>query len=194
MSTLDLWAGEFGDEYHQRNQATAEQVKPVLAGMLKGIAPGYAYEPGCGRGQNLVALQEIGWEVCGAEPNEQARTVAKEHLPFVYADDIRRTPYGDDTFDLVLTAGLLIHIAPADIRKAVYEIARISYRYVLLIEYAAAEEETVEYRGRQDFLWRRPYGKLFQAWRSMKLIRHGGTEAGLYDGAEFWLLEHQKAS
>jgi hypothetical protein len=71
--------------------------------------------------------------------------------------------YEGGTFDLIVTAGVLIHIPPAQLHSTMQAIVDASADYVLAVEYHAEQEEEVEYRGHAGMLWRRPYGKLYQA-------------------------------
>jgi SAM-dependent methyltransferase len=189
MNSVELWKGQFGDSYHERNRFTVDQVKPLFDRILDGVHVESVLEVGCGLGHNLMAIDAR--FRCGVEPNRAARTQAIMSYPSLIvtsatADDL---PFKDDAFDLVLTCGLLIHIPPTDIHRVVEETARVSRRYVLAIEYAAVEEEEQAYRGQRDILWRRPYGKLFQAWADMSLVRWDDMDSGLYPGCCWWLLE-----
>lgn len=188
MST-DLWRGPFGDEYLARNQPTVDQVRPVLDHILAGIEFDSVLEVGCSKGHNLLALESDGRLLSGVEPNDQARHAAQHEGLDVIDGDILDLPYLDDSYDLVLTCGVLIHIAPPDIRQAVNEVVRVTRRYVLAIEYGAVEEEMVEYRGHKDILWRRNFGKLYEAWGGLRIVRHESTNSMMYPGAEWWLLE-----
>lgn len=188
--TLDLWRGPFGDSYHKRNVYKPDDVRPVFDKILNGIKVDSVLEVGCGQGHNLLAIDAK--FRYGIEPNKAARDEANDQDGIVYvfnssADRISRH-FSENTFDLVLTCGLLIHIPPTDIETVVREIARVSSKYVLCIEYAAAEEEMVEYRGEKDILWRRPFGKLFQAWADMELVDHDDADSNLYPGCSWWLL------
>lgn len=195
MSTLDLWRSEWGTAYHQRNRFTPDQVRPVYDTILGDVQVGSVLEVGCGLGHNLMAIDAL--LRTGIEPNEAARNEANERygdrLLQVIDGDVTNLPFSDGVFDLVLTCGLLIHIPPVDIQRAVEELVRVSSRYVLAIEYAAVEEEMVEYRGERDALWRRPYGKLLMAWGGMRLITWSDTDPDLYPGCSWWLMEKRTA-
>lgn len=193
VDTVALWQGEFGTSYHQRNLSTPDEVRPVFEYILEGITPGTAYECGAGRGQNLAALRDMGWRVEGDEPNELAAADAKRLHGLTLsglsvATDQAMAEYVWGLPDLVFTSGLLIHIPPDQIRLAMENLADVSKRYVLAIEYAAKQEEMQEYRGHRDILWRRPYGDLYQEL-GLKLLRHESPEWLLYPGCDFWLLE-----
>jgi SAM-dependent methyltransferase len=189
LSTIDVWRGDFGDSYHERNRFDPEDVRPVFEKMLSGVKIGTLLEVGCGVGHNLAAIDAD--EKVGVEPNEYSRRWARREHPNINVidGDAGDLPFQDAYFDLVLTCGLLIHISPAEIGGVVSEIARVSRRYVLLVEYAAVEEEMQEYRGVKDILWRRPFGKLFMAWEGMRLLRWDDSDSNLYPGCSWWLLE-----
>lgn len=192
FTTLDLWRGPFGDSYHERNRPSVGEIRPLFRRILDGIEVESVLEVGCGLGHNLMAIDAKIRE--GIEPNDRARAEANALCApdlLVLDGSAADLIYADDAFDLVLTCGLLIHIPPTDIRKVVEEIARVSRRYVLAIEYAAVEEEMVEYRGEKDILWKRPFGKLFMAWAGMELVRWDDTDSDLYPGCSWWLLSHK---
>lgn len=187
--TLKLWRGQFGTTYHERNRFTPDDVRPVFGRILHGLTIQSVLEVGSGLGHNLMAVDAE--QRTGVEPNESARIEARDTYPLVWTidGDAADLPFRKDSFDLVMTCGLLIHIPPAQIQQVVEEIARVSRRYVLAIEYAAVEEEMVEYRGEKDVLWRRPFGKLFQAWTGMSLVAWDAADTHLYPGCSWWLLE-----
>ena len=186
----ELWRGDFGNTYHQRNKFKPAEVRPVFDRILRGVIYETALEVGSGLGHNLAALRRQTRSLTGVEPNASARGEAKQSYPdIMFLDgDALDLPFTDGSFDLVLTCGLLIHVAPDDIQQAVAEIVRVSRGYVLAIEYNAVEEESSEYRGRRDILWRRPFGKLFQAWGGMRLLDHDDADSLLYPGCSWWLL------
>lgn len=189
MNTVDLWRGDFGDSYHQRNRFAPEDVKPLFDRILDGIEVDSVLEVGCGLGHNLMAIDAE--RRVGIEPNAAAREEAKATYPdlAVWNQLATEIHFPNSSFDLVLTCGLLIHIPPADIQKVIEEIVRVSSRYVLAIEYAFPVEEVREYRGKKDALWVRPYGKLLQAWGGMRLVKWDDADEDLFPGCSWWLME-----
>ena len=69
----------------------------------------------------------------------------------------QRLPFVDDEMGLVFTCGALIHIAPADLRRAIREVFRVSSKYVLIMEYAADKETVIPYHGQEAALWVRDW-------------------------------------
>ena len=69
--------------------------------------------------------------------------------------------FSDDAFDLVFTSGVLIHINPAEIHKAMREIVRVSKRWVWGWEYYSDEYKAVMYRGEDDALWKADFANIY---------------------------------
>jgi hypothetical protein len=88
--------------------------------------------------------------------------------------------------ELVVTSGVLIHIAPEDLTAAMQSIIDASSKYVLAVEYEADTAQEVEYRGYAGRLWKRPYGKLYEAL-GLSLVEFG--PAAGFDQCTYWLLE-----
>ena len=58
--------------------------------------------------------------------------------------------------DLVMTNGVLMHVSPTDLTRALAEIDRVSYRYFFTMDYFDEVETAVrDYHGYDDMLWRR---------------------------------------
>lgn len=189
---LELWQGEFGDEYTER-QARLD-TKPVLRTLLHPYLTEIrsVLEVGCNRGDNLDAWTEAA-RVVGIEPNRKARNQAKNRGFAVYDGEARQLPFSANRFDLVFTAGLLIHIQPAHLGRAVSEIHRVTRRLILAIEYPAFHPTSVTYRGVRDGIWKRDYGDEYQSrFPDLTLVGEGDQDslAGTpFDGSAWWLLE-----
>jgi pseudaminic acid biosynthesis-associated methylase len=67
--------------------------------------------------------------------------------------------YEDGYFDLVFTSGVLIHISPADLPRALDEIHRCARTWIWGLEYYAPQVTEVNYRGHEDLLWKMDYVK-----------------------------------
>ena len=81
-------------------------------------------------------------------------------------------PFKDNYFDLVFTSGVLIHIAPKNLTKAIKEIIRVSNKYIFGFEYFSEKCEEIEYRGNKNKLWKNNFPKLFLDTKSnLKLIK-----------------------
>jgi pseudaminic acid biosynthesis-associated methylase len=70
-------------------------------------------------------------------------------------------PYPDGFFDLVFTSGVLIHVAPADLPKALREIHRCAGGFIWGLEYYSPQPMEVTYRGHERLLWKMNYTRLY---------------------------------
>lgn len=193
---LETWSGEFGTAYTDRNIADLAKRTQAFREIIQDLPITRVLEVGCNRGHNLVAFSEIigeSAEVCGIEPNPYALRTARASSDRISAlkGTAFELPFRDGYFDLVFTAGVLIHISLADLPRAISEIVRTSRRYVLALEYFAEEETTIPYRGSNDLLWKRNFLAHYQTqFPELKLVRSGyyDQEQG-FDRTHWWLLE-----
>jgi len=197
---VETWGGEFGDEYTGRNEIAWRIHLPLLEEVLVDILPlPRILEAGCNRGHNLKAVSFITRQPAGVEGidiNQTALAIASANDLNVRHGNILTLPYKKDTFDLVFTMGVLIHIAPEDLTTAINEMYRVSNKYVLAIEYAAEKETSVHYHGRDDLLWKRDFHEAFKtAHPDLQLIKHwkwGTKDKPFYDRLDGWLFEKEK--
>ena len=172
---LKAWDGEFGGDYHGRNQRAALRARTRLWGRILGdIEPESILEVGAGTGTNLIALHNVtGARLMAVEPNEVAR---KQIPPEITASDSHAAnlPYMDEAADLVFTSGVLIHIPPDELDAALDEIYRVSSRYIACIEYFSDTPETIPYRGRDNLLFKRDFGAYWmERFPDLEVVRTG---------------------
>jgi pseudaminic acid biosynthesis-associated methylase len=121
-------------------------------------------EVGCNEGNQLCVLQEMGFRnLYGIEIQEYALRKGRaraESAQLVLATAFE-IPYPDRFFDVVFTSGVLIHIAPADLPKALREIHRCTAGFVWGFEYYSPEQMEVSYRGHQSLLWKADFANLY---------------------------------
>ena len=193
---LNAWQGEFGTAYTDRNVVDWRVRLPAFRQMLNGLSLQRVLEVGCNRGHNLMLLAELLGEDCdvvGVEPNQHALELARQATSKagVLHGNAFDLPFKDGYADLVFTAGVLIHIGPAELPVALAEMVRVSRRYLLSIEYFAEEETAITYRGQEGLLWKRDFPGCFQTqFPDMRLVRQGywDAESG-FDRTHWWLLE-----
>ena len=187
--TTDFWAGEFGDAYVSRNRFDWRKRIPFWDRMVAKYGFRSAYEIGCNVGYNLSAIKHsiYGYnvQVSGEDVNEKAVWIARTAgLDVLW---IKRNFVSAST-ELVFTSGVLIHVAPQDLKEFMQRIIDASCDYVLAIEYEAITEREIEYRGHKGKLWKRPYGQLYEQM-GLTLIETGkvGKEDG-FDDCTYWML------
>ena len=185
---IRMWAGTFGKEYTNRNVFTPEQMDDIymkiygvsrteLNKMFLGHLDRSAkiLEVGSNLGNQLLILQKMGFEnLYGIEVNsyaiEQARANTRGiNIVQASAFDI---PFRDGYFDLVFTSGVLIHIAPAGIKRVLKEIHRCSGKYIWGFEYYADEYTEIPYREHSELMWKADFMKLYlKQFGDLELVR-----------------------
>ena len=183
------WAGPFGDAYTQRCRVEWQNRVAFWQRMLSLTQARSALEVGCNSGWNMRCLREADPSIAmvGADVNAAALTEARNEGLEVIA--MTAGEVGDkfpDTFDLVFTAGVLIHIPPESLTAAMLSIVRASTKHVLCVEYESDAEEEVTYRGHANRLWRRPYGMLYERM-GLSLVASGHAGPG-FDDCHYTLL------
>ena len=110
----------------------------------------------------------------GIEIQSYALEKASVRLPGVYLHEAAAfdIPYSDNYFDLVFTSGVLIHIAPGDLSRAVKEIHRCSRSYIWGLEYHAPQATEVNYRGHDQLFWKMDYAKFYlEQFKDLELVK-----------------------
>ena len=174
-----FWAGEFGDQYIERNQGAGD-----LAGNLALFARALrvtqkitsVIEFGANIGMNMRALRPLlpEAELSAVEINAKAYGMLSE-LPYVKATHGSLLDHElVRAYDLVLVKGVLIHLDPGVLAVAYDKIFAASGRYVLLSEYYSLTPMEVDYRGHSGRLFKRDFaGELMQRHPSLQLLDYG---------------------
>jgi len=185
---MKQWSEEFGKEYTDRNYmgdsnfddlyrkrfgvSRSQLNDEFLSSLDKNLR---ILEVGCNIGIQLRILQNQGFtNLWGIEISEYALDIARKetknmNLVLGSALDL---PFKDGFFDLVFTSGVLIHISPDDVGKAVDEIYRVSNKFIWGLEYFSEQYETVEYRGNKDLLWKNNFAKLYmERYPDLNLVK-----------------------
>lgn len=177
QDTLQHWGGHNGHDYAARNVPTAKQQlsRKRLWQDVRGAleeAPHTVLEVGAGAGQNLAVWKQMDplIKTGAVEPNDRTRkTLITNKLADVAKPGTANSiDFDTNSFDLVFTSGVLIHIPPDDLEKSCEEIYRVSKKYIVSVEYFAAAPEEKQYRGQQGLLWKRDFGKFWMENFSVK--------------------------
>lgn len=186
---IEIWKSDFGRAWVDRNCVDPVSRVDAFRTMLNGLPIGNVLEVGCAQGHNLIALSNVSsnYSLCGIEPNQYAIETAKGQGLDVRNGNCFKIPFDNNAFDLVFTAGVLMHVAPEDLSEALTEISRVSRAYILVIEYRATADENPIYRGYDRLLYKRNYGVLLRT-HGLNYIRRGhwGKGSG-FDGCSWWL-------
>ena len=182
------WMSAFGREYTKRNTFSTAQLDALWKerygisrsalnhAFLSGIDPSIRIlEVGSNVGQQLLVLREMGFEkLYGVELQLHAARLAKTRTKNieVVQGTVFRIPYADQSFDLVFTSGLLIHINPSEIVAALREIYRCSLHYIWGFEYFAERYTDVNYRGYTNLLWKTNFASLYLSlFKDLELVK-----------------------
>lgn len=194
----NLWGGEFGNDYVERNIAAHSGREPFWKTLHKTFPFGSALEIGCNVGANLVWLSRLidAKNVCGVDINEKALRYLRKNLPEINAlwSPAKTLPFRDQWFDLAFTTGVLIHQPPSALPLVMSEIVRCARKYVLCAEYFAEELTEIPYRNQRGALFKQDYGKLYrELFPDLKLVDQGflPKSDGGWDDVTYWMFEKQ---
>jgi pseudaminic acid biosynthesis-associated methylase len=174
-----FWAGEFGDEYLKRNQGkhTVASNIALFSKILANVrAPKSIIEFGSNFGLNLEALSTLLPDVklSAIEINQKAVKILKlmDNVSVYHTSILNYKP--DQTHDLALIKGVLIHINPQEL-QAVYErLYQSSHRYICITEYYNPSPVEISYRGHEGKLFKRDFaGEMLDKYPDLKLVDYG---------------------
>ncbi len=207
---LDKWKGTFGDDYTKRNDITPELIE-ARSNMWYNMfcfmqdVPKSILEIGAGSGQNMISISNsisyinkeknthFNAHLYACEPNDQARANLENNLPYVntFKDSIYDINLEDGSVDFVFTSGVLIHIPPERLDKAMSEMYRVSSKYIFIAEYFSPQCEEIKYRDNDGMLWKNDFGGLFLDKFKLRVIGYGFHWKRLtkLDNLTWWLME-----
>jgi pseudaminic acid biosynthesis-associated methylase len=197
----ELWAGDFGDAYVERNIGAADGRGDFWGEQLRKLAPESVLEVGCNVGANLhwIAADSGITRVAGVDVNRQALDVAQERVPRAELREAtaKQLPFEDGEFELVFTTGVLIHQPPDHLDEVMSEIVRCSSRYVLCGEYYAEELTEIPYRGQEGALFKLDFGGRYQElFPDLQLTDKGFLPRadGVWDDVSYWVFTKPEPS
>ena len=187
-SQAAVWKGDFGREYTDRNTLDSVGLDDLYhknygltrteinANFLADIPKEASFlEVGCNTGNQLLMLNRMGWSNLSAvELQPYAAEIASQRLSeiLVKLGSALAVPFADSAFDVVFTSGVLIHIAPKDLPRALDEIHRTSRRYIWGLEYYAPEVTEVTYRSHSSLLWKTDFVRRYlERFDDLELVK-----------------------
>jgi ubiquinone/menaquinone biosynthesis C-methylase UbiE len=126
------------------------------------LKPVSILEAGCGFGRNLRWLVSQGInpaQLTGIDISSVL--LAQARLPNsvrLIRGNVLRLPFSSDSFDLVFTHGLLMHLSPCQLPQALSELTRVSQKHLILIEEVRSRPRQLNY-----FTWAHDYDKMIAA-------------------------------
>ncbi|VVP84727.1 hypothetical protein PS934_01021 [Pseudomonas fluorescens] len=174
-----FWQGEFGNQYVERNIG-----QPLVAANLALFAKALTrvghidslVELGTNAGNNLQALRQLlpRCELFGVEINASACAAARAlGIAQIWQGSLFDFPR-ERTFDLTLSKGVLIHLAPELLPAAYAQLYELSQRYILIAEYYNPAPVEVPYRGNSGKLFKRDFaGEMLDRYDDLQLLDYG---------------------
>ncbi len=190
-----LWSGEFGNAYVDRNREAGSSRAPFWHATLSEFPARNVLEVGCNMGANLIWIAQLlsPQYIFGVDVNQKALNELHRLLPGINAmwSPARELPFRDHWFDLVFTMGVLIHQPDSTLPLVMGEIVRCSRRFVLCGEYYAEYTTEVPYREQHGALFKRNYGRLYQELFPELTLRKQGflSRADGWDDVNYWVFE-----
>ena len=193
------WEGAHGDAYTKRNWKLLNRQtnQKKFYEMFKNLPLDYSVlEVGCNTASNLEVLQNMGFtNLTGIDINKGAIVECKKRFPkmkFELGTAIK-LPFLSNSFDIVFTAGVLIHQCPNDGDKdkdssliiALKEIIRTSKKIIIGLEDFDTSPKNQGGSQYNNKYWSGPFADLYlKTDESLKLDQNykvQGTEIGNSD-------------
>jgi len=155
-------------------------------------------ECGSNIGRNVEVLKKINKKsnISIIEINKTAFKIVtnKFILDKKFNGSISECVFKINSFDLVFTMGVLIHIHPNDLLNSMKKIFSLSKKYVLIGEYFSRNPTSIIYRNKKDLLFKNDFGKIFIENFNVELLDYGFLWGKIYDKAGFdditwWLFK-----
>lgn len=181
-----FWSGEFGNTYVDRNksidevnesyaQQTGITVEDIFQIFFNDIdRKSKILEVGCNVGLNLQILQKMGFKnLHGIELNKKALQIAQERNPkAIFVNSSIEDYQSKEKYDLVFTAGVLIHIHPLTLELVIRKIIDLSSQYVFGFEYYSDKLEEIKYRDHSNVCWKQDFPLLFmKLFPQLKIVK-----------------------
>jgi pseudaminic acid biosynthesis-associated methylase len=199
----DFWKNKITEIYAQDNSVFDAQLgliawERILSKIDKSEISSYL-DCGSNIGRNIASLKRV-------LPRASANIIELAREPYdkcvkdfqideSFLGSIKDSNFGVK-FDLVFTNGVLIHTNPDDLLETMSRMYEMSSRYILIGEYFNRTPIMITYRGEDDRLFKRDFGKFFVENFECKVMDYGflwGHEfdtAG-FDDITYWLFEKQ---
>lgn len=182
---INQWKKNFGDQYTERNAGDLDlsyiQKYEISRSSMNNNFLGFIdrdikiLEVGVNRGLQIEKLKPMGFKnFYGIEINKRAINICKNrigNINLVEASALE-IPFKDNSFDLVFTSGVLIHISPDCIDLVMKEIYRVSKRFIWGFEYYSEKYATIIYRENEELLWKANFVNIYKTISpNLKIIK-----------------------
>lgn len=176
----NFWAGEFGNDYIQRNQSEqllASNLNFFVTALKQAGKINSCKEFGANIGMNLRALKLLYPDLLmkGIEINEKASLELAKFIgnQNVFRGSIFEAPC-EEKVEISIIKGVLIHINPEMLPLVYEKLYENSTKYILIAEYYNPSPVEVNYRGHADRLYKRDFaGEFLEKFKDCCLVDYG---------------------
>jgi pseudaminic acid biosynthesis-associated methylase len=186
-----FWKEKYSKEYISKNSSyTIDEGVKCWAQMLQ-RANGVTNILECGSniGKNIGLLNHVlpsaSKSIIEISPDAYGIVTSKYELSQSFNGPIVASNFEKESFDLVFSMGVLIHIHPNDLLQNMQKMFDYSSKYILMGEYFNRTPVMIEYHGEKDKLFKRDFGKMFIENFDVELVDYGFLWGHLYDNAGF---------
>ena len=182
----NVWSGNFGNSYIDRNndlhkinsqykESTGFSKYEIFHDFFNEFSREFSIlEVGCNVGLNLSILESMGFQnLHGLEINKKAIEIAKKNYPNIKFFHSSFEDFNTDLkFDIVFSAGFLIHINPLILNKIIEKIFNLSTNYIFGYENFSENLTEINYRGHNNLCWKQNFSQLYKkTFSSLNLIK-----------------------
>lgn len=176
----EFWAGEFGDQYVDRNQGAqllASNIHFFSRALKCAGKVSSAIEFGANVGMNMLSMKALhpsaslqAVEINPKAAKQLATVIGEENITIGSILDYEpETPA-----DLTFTKGVLIHIAPGELSTVYRKLYEYSRRFILIGEYYNPSPVEIPYRGHEGRMFKRDFcGEILEAYPNLVLLDYG---------------------
>lgn len=175
----DFWAGAFGSDYIDRNKSAALLASNThfFSNAFKSLSstPSTMMEIGANIGMNVDAIRNLFPDInfSAIEINNDAVKILNKKNVRVYSGSVTSVEC-QDKFDLVLSKGVLIHIAPDLLAETYERLYKFSKEWILIAEYYNPSPVALDYRGYNNKLFKRDFaGEMLDKFQDLQLWDYG---------------------
>lgn len=175
-----FWAGDFGDDYSQRNSGDQLLLSKtaLFSKILNRTGPvASVIEFGSNIGLNLKALDRLlpNVELSAIEINEYATSQLKEWggcSEIFHQSALEFTP--QKQYEMSMILGVLIHINPDELTTMYKNLYESSHRWILISESYNPTPIAIDYRGHESRYFKRDFaGEMMAQYPDLTLVDYG---------------------
>lgn len=195
-----FWAKQYAAEYIKKNsdfdhRLGAKAWREILRKVNDQEILNYL-ECGCSIGRNLIQVQQVLPQAKASiiEISKPAfdLVIENQNITQAYHGAILDSDFKHNSFDLVFTMGVLIHVSPDHLIETMKKMYDYSSKYILMGEYFNRTPVSIDYQGQKNKLFKCDFGRIFIQNFDVNLVDYGFLWSYIYQNAGFdditWFL------